>query len=89
MLRSIKDLEKLAIRATDGTIGHALDFFFDDERWTIRYLVVDTGTWLPSTTCSALASAASFCAVPVPCALIKPMLCGARTAISKAPFIAR
>jgi hypothetical protein len=48
MLRSIKDLEKLAIRATDGTIGRVLDFFFDDERWTIRYLVVDTGTWLPS-----------------------------------------
>jgi hypothetical protein len=48
MLRSIKDLENFAIRATDGTIGHAMDFLFDDEKWVIRYLVVDTGTWLPS-----------------------------------------
>jgi hypothetical protein len=48
MLRSIKDMENFAIRATDGTIGHALDFLFDDEKWVIRYLVVDTGTWLSS-----------------------------------------
>jgi len=47
MLRSIKDMENFAIRATDGTIGHAMDFLFDDEKWAIRYLVVDTGTWLP------------------------------------------
>ncbi len=48
MLRSIKDMEKFAIRANDGTIGHAMDFLFDDEKWVIRYLVVDTGTWLSS-----------------------------------------
>lgn len=41
-----KDLEDYAIRATDGTIGHVTDFYFDDEAWVIRYLVVDTGTWL-------------------------------------------
>ena len=32
MLRSIKDMENFAIRATDGTIGHVMDFLFDDER---------------------------------------------------------
>jgi uncharacterized protein YrrD len=46
MLRSIKDLEHYAIGATDGDIGHVEDFYFDDDAWVIRYLVVDTGTWL-------------------------------------------
>lgn len=48
MLRSMNDLENYTIHATDGTIGHVTDFYFDDERWVIRYLVVDTGTWLSS-----------------------------------------
>ncbi|MEP7312502.1 MAG: PRC-barrel domain-containing protein [Pseudomonadota bacterium] len=48
MLRSLKDLENYAIRATDGVIGHVKDFYFDDEAWAIRYLVVDTGSWLSS-----------------------------------------
>jgi sporulation protein YlmC with PRC-barrel domain len=46
MLRSMKDLENYAIGATDGKIGQVKDFFFDDEGWVIRYLVVDTGSWL-------------------------------------------
>ena len=46
MLRSMKDLEGYAIGATDGPIGQVSDFYFDDDRWVIRYLVVDTGTWL-------------------------------------------
>jgi uncharacterized protein YrrD len=48
MLRSMKNLEDYAIRATDGIIGHVKDFYFDDKAWVIRYLVVDTGTWLSS-----------------------------------------
>jgi hypothetical protein len=48
MLRTMYDLEDYAIRATDGTIGHVKDFYFDDERWVVRYLVVETGTWLSS-----------------------------------------
>jgi len=48
MLRSMNDLENYAIRATDGIIGHVKDFYFDDEAWVIRYLVVDTGSWLSS-----------------------------------------
>jgi hypothetical protein len=35
-----------AIRATDGEIGSVDDFLFDDEQWTIRYLVANTGSWL-------------------------------------------
>ena len=48
MLRSMNDLEGYAIRASDGTIGHVKDFYFDDAAWVIRYLVVDTGGWLSS-----------------------------------------
>lgn len=48
MLRTMNDLEDYAIRATDGTIGHVKDFYFDDGAWVIRYLVVDTGSWLSS-----------------------------------------
>ena len=31
---------------TNGAIGKVRDFYFDDETWTVRYLVVDTGSWL-------------------------------------------
>ena len=48
MLRNVKDLEGYAVGATDGTIGHVEDFFFDDRAWIIRYLVVDAGGWLAS-----------------------------------------
>jgi hypothetical protein len=37
----------LTIKARDGEIGEVDDFYFDDESWAIRYLVVDTGNWLP------------------------------------------
>lgn len=46
MLRSLKDLERYAVRATDGDIGSVANFLFDDERWVIRYLVVDTSAFL-------------------------------------------
>ena len=46
MLRSANDLKGLTIGATDGEIGSVQTFYFDDEHWTIRYLVVDTGHWL-------------------------------------------
>ena len=48
MLRNVKDLEGCAIRATDGTIGHVTDLYFDDLTWAVRYLVVETGHWLAS-----------------------------------------
>jgi hypothetical protein len=48
MLRSTKDLENYVISATDGPIGHVKDFYFDDDVWVVRYLIVDTGSWLSS-----------------------------------------
>jgi uncharacterized protein YrrD len=32
--------------ATDGAIGRITDMYFDEEKWVIRYLVVNTGDWL-------------------------------------------
>ena len=47
MLRMASHLKGTSIAATDGAIGSVQDLYFDDHSWTIRYLVVDTGTWLP------------------------------------------
>jgi hypothetical protein len=47
MLRTASHLKGAGIAATDGEIGSVHDLYFDDLTWTIRYLVVDTGTWLP------------------------------------------
>ena len=46
MLRALKELRGFHIEATDGAIGRVVGVYFDDARWTVRYLVVDTGTWL-------------------------------------------
>lgn len=46
MLRSIKELHGYQILATDGQVGKVKEFYFDDNIWTIVYLVVDTGSWL-------------------------------------------
>lgn len=47
MVRSVRNLQKFEIAATDGQIGSVADVLFDDDRWTVRYLIVDTGSWLP------------------------------------------
>jgi hypothetical protein len=47
MLQSIKQLLGNKLGATDGDIGHVKDFYFDDQNWAVRYLVADTGSWLP------------------------------------------
>lgn len=46
MLRNVNSLVGYAIRATDGDLGKVDEFYFDDQTWTIRYLVAETGTWL-------------------------------------------
>lgn len=45
-LRSLNDVRGYHIVATDGDIGHAADFFADED-WAIRYMEVDTRNWLP------------------------------------------
>jgi hypothetical protein len=46
VLHSTKDMKNFPIGATDGAIGQVKDFYFDDEAWVIRYLVVTTDAWL-------------------------------------------
>lgn len=46
MLRSASLINGYAIAASDGRIGTVSDFLFDDARWSVRWLVVDTGNWL-------------------------------------------
>ncbi|MBN1360452.1 MAG: hypothetical protein JW993_07665 [Sedimentisphaerales bacterium] len=47
MLRSLKGLSDFSIGATDEEIGKVHSFLFDSKTWVIRYLVADTGRWLP------------------------------------------
>jgi PRC-barrel domain len=47
MLHSAKQLHGYKLGALDGEIGHVKGFYFDDKDWVIRYLVADTGAWIP------------------------------------------
>jgi len=47
MLRTLKVVLNYALRATDKDLGSVKDFYFDDHAWLIRYLIADTGNWLP------------------------------------------
>jgi hypothetical protein len=46
MLRSVKQLYGDKLGASDGEIGRLKDFYFDDQKWVVRYLIADTGSWL-------------------------------------------
>lgn len=47
MSQSIKQLYGNHLGASDGEIGRVKDFYFDDQSWAVRYVVADTGSWLP------------------------------------------
>jgi hypothetical protein len=46
MLHSLDALRHYTIGATDGDIGTVDDLLFDDQTSLVRWVVVDTGTWL-------------------------------------------
>jgi uncharacterized protein YrrD len=46
MQYNINNLIGYNLEATDGEIGKVEEFYFNDETWTIRYMVVKTGGWL-------------------------------------------
>ena len=48
MKRSVSRLINGTVRAKDGDLGRVEEFYFDDHKWIIRYMVVDTGRWLQS-----------------------------------------
>ncbi len=45
MLRSLKALHHARIDASDGDLGTISRFLIDMDHWTVRYLVVETGSW--------------------------------------------
>ncbi len=48
MLVSLKGMFGLPVVALDGKAGKVNDFLFDDQFWSIRYVVAETGSWLHS-----------------------------------------
>lgn len=46
MLHSAKTLRGYKLDTLDGEMGRTRDFYFDDQYWTVRYLVADTGNRL-------------------------------------------
>ena len=46
MLHLPHKVKGTTVRARDGEVGTLEDFIFEQSRWAVRYLVVDTGSWL-------------------------------------------
>lgn len=46
MLRTLDGMLGSSIVAKDGEIGRVDNVFFDDRSWAVRYLVVETSSWL-------------------------------------------
>lgn len=44
--RRVRDITALTLHAIDGQLGSVEDLYFDDQNWTVRYLIVKTGGWL-------------------------------------------
>ncbi len=47
MLRSVKEITGYILLGTDDEIGRCRDFLFEDQHWAVRYMVAETGKWLP------------------------------------------
>lgn len=46
MLHPVSSLTGYGIAAVDGPVGTLADLLFDEQRWTVRWAVVDAGNWL-------------------------------------------
>ncbi len=46
MLIKATTLKGYKLDSLDGELGAVKEFYFDDQHWTIRYLVANTGSWL-------------------------------------------
>lgn len=46
MTESLERLRKYKIRSAEDTFGHVRDILVEEETWTIRWLVLNTGSWL-------------------------------------------
>lgn len=46
MIYPFIELQNYEIQARDGVLGSVKDLYFDDAEWSVRYFVVETGSWL-------------------------------------------
>jgi hypothetical protein len=46
MLLRLKELNEYNVAASDAPAGEVKDTYFDDVRWVVRYLIVDTRAWV-------------------------------------------
>lgn len=46
MLWHTSAINGYSVAASDGELGTVCDFLFDDSKWSVRWLVIDTGNWL-------------------------------------------
>jgi uncharacterized protein YrrD len=44
--RRVRDTLTLTLDGDDGQLGTVQEFYFDDQTWVVRYMVVRTGGWL-------------------------------------------
>jgi len=71
MLQQGLAFKGFAVEATDGKIGTVSDFLFDDKTWKLRWLVIDTGTWLRDRRVLIHPSAIDKADIPVQTLLVK------------------
>jgi hypothetical protein len=45
MRAGLRELKTFSIGTADGDVGRVRDAYFEDQDWTVRYLVVDTSHW--------------------------------------------
>ena len=77
MLFALNGLIGCPVAAADGDVGSVKDFLFDDQNWKVRWMVVDTGHWLPGRKVLIHPSAIAPLEVPPKPAL--PMMSAGRT----------
>src|SRR5271165_636430 len=79
MLFALDGLIGCPVAAADGDAGSVKDFLFDDQNWKVRWMVVDTGQWLPGRQVLIHPSAIAPLAIPPKPALPMMMSGGALT----------
>lgn len=47
MLHSLNNIDNYKLFASDGQMGFCKDFLFNDEQWSLHYLLADTHKWVP------------------------------------------
>jgi len=46
MLYRLEKMLGMSLSAVDGEIGTVKDIYFEDDKWVIRYFIVQTGNWM-------------------------------------------